>query len=414
MILILINICMEEKIQKSENQKLDNQDNQKKESIKTKSLAILVTILFIITTVLLISIAAITITKQNPFIKPLIGSKSNECLSYIQEKSIYKLPDGQQFATCDDAVKSLGDKYSEYFDEAEYRKFIDSVNNTYSGIGVAIEQKKTEADNTSIFVSKVFDNSAAKSAGLKPLDEILEVNKASTKNKTTSEVSSTIRGEEGSKVTLKIKSEGIEKELDITRRKIEIPVVESKQIGDLGVISISTFSEKLYEEFNSKTKSLQNNDSVKKIVIDLRDNGGGSLDSAINLIGAFTPKGTHAVTEILKNDKKIFNTPREPIFQNKKVIILINNNTASASEITTITLKEKINAVVVGEESYGKGVVQQLIPLSGNDVIKLTIAQWSSPNGFILSPENKIQPNIKLELKDPTFDDKTINKIKDL
>ncbi len=385
-----------------------NNSNSYKNS---KNLVILITTLFVLITVALLVIASFVISKTNIFSKPTLGTKADQCIFYIEKKSIYNLPKDQEYNNCNDAVKSLKDEYSVYFTKPEYDKFINSVNNTYSGVGIAIDQFNVDESKTNIIITKVFESTPAKAAGLKERDLILAVNDTSTDNKKTDEISKIIRGEENTTVKLKIKSGDNIYEKDITRRKVEIPTVELTITDDTAYISISSFTMNLYEEFNQKTKSIQTNPNIKKIVIDLRSNGGGSLESAVDLIGAFTPRNTHAVSEILKEgDKKLY-TKREPLFTNKKLIIVGDENTASASEISMISLKEKANAILIGKKTYGKGVVQQLIDLDNGDVIKLTIAEWTSPSGYKIN-KTGIIPDKELELIGPITDPKNIEILK--
>jgi carboxyl-terminal processing protease len=389
------------------------ESNQPNSYKKTRNIAVLITSIFIISIVLLLSLATFLITKTNILKKPVLGSRTDQCVDYIEKKSIYTLPKDKQFSTCNDAVKSLEDEYSVFFTKPDYEKFINSVNNTYSGVGIAIDQTKINDTKTLIGITKVFENTPAKAAGLKEKDLILEVNGVSTENKKTDEVSKSIRGEEGTSVKLKVKSGETETLKDIIRKKVEIPTVELTISGDTALISVSSFTMNLYDEFLNKTKPIQNNPNINKIVMDLRSNGGGSLESAVDLIGAFTPKNTHALSELLKDDQKKLYTKREPLFLGKKLIIIGDENTASASEITMISLKEKANAYLIGKKTYGKGVVQQLIDLDTGDVIKLTIAEWTSPSGYKINKQG-IKPDKELELIGPANDPKNIEIFKTL
>jgi carboxyl-terminal processing protease len=389
------------------------ESNQPNSYKKTRNIAVLITTIFIISIVLLLSLATFLITKTNILKKPVLGSRTDQCVDYIEKKSIYTLPKDKQFSTCNDAVKSLEDEYSVFFTKPDYEKFINSVNNTYSGVGIAIDQTKINDTKTLIGITKVFENTPAKAAGLKEKDLILEVNGVSTENKKTDEVSKSIRGEEGTSVKLKVKSGETETLKDIIRKKVEIPTVELTVAGDTALISVSSFTMNLYDEFLNKTKPIQNNPNINKIVMDLRSNGGGSLESAVDLIGAFTPKNTHALSELLKDDQKKLYTKREPLFLGKKLIIIGDENTASASEITMISLKEKVNAYLIGKKTYGKGVVQQLIDLDTGDVIKLTIAEWTSPSGYKINKQG-IKPDKELDLIGPANDPKNIEIFKTL
>jgi carboxyl-terminal processing protease len=358
-----------------------------KPKVKNINLGLIISLLILSTILLLGGLTVFLQTASSKFKSPLSNIiKSNtaqDCIRIIESKSINTIPEDKKGAkTCKEAVDSLGDEYSTFFTKSDYDKFINGINNTYSGIGVAIGELKLNETETVINITKVFEGTPAQANGLKLGDIIQSIDGVSTTNIKTDAASSKIRGEEGTVVKLKIKSGEIVEEKSITRKKVNIPTVETTKVDNVGLIGISSFSMNLYDEFRTKTSDFQKDPAINTIVLDLRNNPGGSLDSAIDIIGAFTPKGTHAVTEVLKNDKKKLYTNREPLFNNKKLIIFQNENSASASEIATITLKEKANAKIVGAKSFGKGVVQQLIDLPDGDVMKLTIAEWESPSGY--------------------------------
>lgn len=392
---------------------LNLEENSKPNKIKSKSinLGLIISIIILGLIFLLGGLVVFLQSSGNRFQSPLSklipSNKAQECIRIIENKSINIIPEDKKTAkTCKEAIDSLGDEYSTYFTKTDYDKFINGINNTYSGIGVAIGELKVSETETTINITKVFEGTPAQANGLKAGDIIQNIDGLSTTNLKTEAASSKIRGEEGSVVKLKIKSGESVEEKPITRKKVSIPTVETTKVDNVGLINISSFSMDLYNEFKVKTEQFQKDNSVNTIVLDLRNNPGGSLDSAIDLIGAFTPKGTHAVTEVLKNDKKKLYTNREPLFSNKKLVILQNENSASASEIATITLKEKANGIVIGARSYGKGVVQQLIDLPDGDVMKLTIAEWESPSGYRINkkgilPDKEYKTESKLS--DPAF-----------
>jgi carboxyl-terminal processing protease len=382
---------------------------------KNSNLAITITIIFLTLIFLLLGTASILILTQRfaPRSIKSILNRSNDCLEIINEKSINPLPKDKTPQNCKEAVDSLGDEYSTFFTKPEYDRFINSINNSYTGVGVAIEQIKIDETLTTIGITKVFDKTPAQANGIKEGDRILAVDGITTDNLKTDEVSKKIRGEEGTNVKLSIKQGELITEKDITRKKVEIPNIEVTKVDNIGVISIQSFSDNLYEELVNKTVDLRADETVNTIFLDLRSNGGGLLSSGVDLIGAFTPKNTVAVKEILKNDTKEQRTTRDPIFKDKKLIIIGDGGTASASEIAMITLKEKANALLIGKKTFGKGVVQELIPLDTGDSIKLTIAEWTSPNGYKINKIG-IVPDKETDLKGKASDPELINFIKTL
>jgi carboxyl-terminal processing protease len=379
------------------------------------NLGLIISVIIIIIVIALTGLTYSLIRNNTPVISQLFPSnQTQKCLTIINKQSINPLPQGDKKPTsCKEAVDSLGDEYSTFLNKEEYNKFLNGVNNTYSGIGVVIGELKINETESSIVINKVFDNTPAKEAGLKEQDQILSVDQVPTLNIKTDEVSKKIRGLEGSPVKLKIKSGETITEKSIIRKKVNIPNVEVTKVGNIGVIAISSFSMDLYSEFKTKTQTLRDDSNINTILLDLRNNPGGSLESAIDIIGAFTPKETHAVTEILKNEEKKLYTKREPLFKDKKIVLYGNENSASASEITMISLKDIAKAKIIGKKTYGKGVVQQLIDLDNGDVMKLTIAEWSSPTGYRINKKG-INPDREtstiLKYQDPELA-KIVNEI---
>lgn len=375
-----------------------NKTNNNKYRLNKSLSAIIVALAIII---LLSSFSFVFFAKNLGIRNKLFNNKiSNldECLAIINKESINQLPEKKEEPkTCKEAVEALDDEYSSFFTQSEYDKFINSVNNTYSGIGIAIDRvKDTTKDH--IAVTKVFDQTSAQEAGLKTGDIIKKINDEEIIAQSTEQVSSKIRGEEGTTVKLNIQSGEQNTDKTIKRVKVEIPNISVLKEDNIGIVSISSFSMNLYKEFKAKTQVLVDDKAIDTILIDLRDNSGGSLESAIDLISAFVPKNTHIVTEKLKEEDKKLYTRKDPIFENKKIVLVSNEMSASASEITLIALKEKANAKIIGKKSYGKGVVQQLLNLSSGEIIKLTIAEWISPNGTKINKQG-VSPDKDLDLQ---------------
>ncbi|MGL4758490.1 MAG: S41 family peptidase, partial [Patescibacteria group bacterium] len=239
-----------------------------------------------------------------------------------------------------------------------------------------------------------------------------DVDGMSTKNLEEKDVTSKIRGPEGTQVKLKIKSGESESTIEVTRAKIESQNITVSKSQDKLLIRINSYSQNLYEDFVKKTSSFKGNDEIKKIVIDLRDNGGGSLNSAVELLSVFVPKNTHVVSEKYNGepDDKLY-TKKEPFFPSEQIVILTNENTASASEITALSLRELRGAKIIGKETYGKGLVQQILPLSSGDHIKITIARWTSPSGIQIDKNNKIKPDKDIELTLPLTEKETLDAV---
>lgn len=275
-------------------------------------------------------------------------------------------------------AQATNDPYTEYFTAKEAKQFDEQLNNSFSGIGAELGQ---DADKNLIVIAPISGFPADK-AGVKAQDIITTINGKSTLGLSVDKAVTQIRGPKGTKVTLGIvrdKSQTLS--LSITRDTIQLPSVTTKILdGNIGYMHISTFSDdtaKLAQAEADKFKQA----NVKGIVLDLRDNPGGLLDAAVSVSSLWVPQGkliveekgtigdiTHAAT----GGNELGNIP---------TVVLINGGSASASEITAGALHDNNVATIIGEKSYGKGVVQQLINLNDGSELKVTVASWYRPNG---------------------------------
>ena len=290
-------------------------------------------------------------------------------------------------------LRSLNDPYSEILDENQSKIFEEDLSGSFGGVGMEIGIK-----NGVLTVIAPLEGTPAEKAGIKPGDRILKINGENTENMSLDEAVSKIRGKPGTKVTLTIfRDEWIEpKEFEITRTIINIPLVKSKLIlRDIGYIKINSFSLKTYPEFYSAYLKLKNR-GAKYWIIDLRNNPGGYLNTAIEMAELFLPRGKLILKEIKrdKSEEKIFsNGPG--ILSDLKMVILINKGSASASEIFAGALRDNLNVKLIGEKSYGKGSVQQVFRVDGK-MVKLTVAYWIIPSGQKIEG-NGLKPNIEVK-----------------
>lgn len=288
------------------------------------------------------------------------------------------------------------DDYSLYFDEDSATTFNSRLDGEYEGLGVEIIQLGDQ-----IIVYQVFDSSPAQKAGIKPGDIIIKIDDIEAKGKTSSEIANYIR--EDKKSTFKIEVERKEGnfEYTLTREKVIINSVSYKnfKINDknIGYIYIGMFSNTAFDQFKDALTILEK-EKIDSLIIDVRDNSGGHLTTAVNILSLFldSKKVIYQIEnqgEVTKyysvgNDNKKYN-----------IVILQNMNSASASELVSITLKEQLNATIIGETSYGKGTVQELIKLSDGTEYKMTTKKWLSPNGVWIN-EKGIEPDISISLDD--------------
>ncbi len=295
-------------------------------------------------------------------------------------------------------VSSFNDPYTMFFPPKEAKLFAEEVKGEFSGVGMEVTQK----DGLLTVISPL-KGSPAEKAGILPGDILVKINGTTTENMNVDEAISQIRGKEGTtvKVTVvrKDKSELID--ITITRATIAVPIVDTKVTGDVFIISLYSFSENSSKLF---TEALQKftDSHLKKLVIDLRNNPGGYLDAAVDIGSYFIPQGKIIVRENQGNDSP------ELVYRSHgtdmslpsglKTVVLMNSGSASASEILAGALSEHGVADIVGSQSFGKGSVQELIPLSDGSSVKITVAKWLTPNGVSIS-EKGITPKYTITEK---------------
>jgi carboxyl-terminal processing protease len=292
-------------------------------------------------------------------------------------------------------VASLGDPYSVFFPPQESEIFESSVRGDFEGVGMEIGIR----DNLLTIIAPLKGTPAEK-AGVKAGDKILKIDDVVTADMTIDEAVRLIRGERGTKVALSIFREG-EKEpfqIEIVRDVIEIPVLETEQKeGGVFVIKLYNFSARSTIAFRQALREMINSKS-SKLVIDLRGNAGGYFESAVDIASWFLPMGEVVARERFGDGREyLYRSKGYNIFNNLSLAILINQGSASASEILAGALREHGKATLVGEKTYGKGSVQELISINNGSSLKLTIARWLTPEGKSIS-ENGLDPDIEVKL----------------
>ena len=304
-------------------------------------------------------------------------------------------------------MAGLNDPYSVYYNANDYKALQDSTNGSYSGIGAMISQNKTTGLCT---IVKVFEGSPALEAGMKPGDIVYKVGDTLVAGESLDVlVSNYIKGKEGTQLQITVYRADSDTYVDmtLTRRKIEVPTVESRMLADnVGYVAVSEFDAITVEQFEKSIDELEKQ-GMKQLVIDLRSNPGGILDSAVAMVDYILPddmknfeKGngkTLIVYTADKNGDGDTYTASDSHEVDMPIAILVNENSASASEVFTGALKDYKKAVVVGTTSYGKGIVQNLIPLGDGSAIKITTAHYYTPSGFDLHGKG-IAPDVEVEL----------------
>ena len=292
-------------------------------------------------------------------------------------------------------VAGLGDEYSEYFSKEEWDEFQADALGNYVGIGIYMSVD--EAGN--VIVLEPIKGTPAESAGLKEGDIIVEVNGENMIGLDTAEVANKIKGEEGTTVKVKVyrNEEYIEKE--IMRKSIKIYHVEYEmKENNIGYIQLVTFDEGCSEEFANAINDL-NRKGAKKIIIDVRSNTGGLVKEALEIADIFCNKDqVLLVTENSKNEKEYVRDEQDSSVKFDEIVVLTNEYTASASEILAGILKENCEAVLVGVNTFGKGVIQTVIPLSDGSALKLTIEEYFTPKENKINKQG-IKPDHEIKLE---------------
>lgn len=289
-------------------------------------------------------------------------------------------------------VEAAGDPHTAYMDPDETKEFDKSLSGQIGGgIGAEIGLR-----NNKPTIIKPLENSPAQKAGIKAGEVIVKVNDETSSDWSVEKVVSKIRGEVGTSVKLTLLSGGQMREVSVGRQNIVSPAVESEIDGEIGILKVNRFGDdtvslarKYASEFVEK--------GVKKVILDLRNNPGGTVGAAQGLLGIWLDNQI-AMTERRGSEiVKTLRTTGTPILGNMKTVVLINGNSASASEITAGALREYGKATLVGQKSYGKGSVQIVLGLPGGSQMKVTEARWYTPKGKNID-KTGIEPDVKVDL----------------
>jgi len=278
----------------------------------------------------------------------------------------------------DAMLKSL-DPYTVYISEAQIEDFRFATTGEYGGIGASIKKR-----NNKTLISELYENSPAEKSGLIPGDEIKTIDEIEISNKTLEEIGSLLKGPAESIINLKIIRKNQPLEKLVKREKIQIPAVNfyKKINSNTGIIKLTSFTNTASVEFKKALSSLQE-DKIKNLIIDLRANGGGLLNEAVKIVNFFIPKGQEVVStkSRIKEMNRSYTTQALPIAQDLSLAVLVDEYSASASEIVAGSLQDLDKAIVIGNTSFGKGLVQQTKPVSFGGQIKLTVAKYYTPSG---------------------------------
>lgn len=317
---------------------------------------------------------------------------------YIEEVEKQTLVNG----VYDGIMASLGDNYADYYTKEEFESLMESTNGEYCGIGAYVSQNMKTGIIT---IVKPFMDGPAYKAGLLPGDIIYKVNGKEVTGKDLTEVVKDMKGIEGTKAELTIMREGEDKPLEfkIVRKMVESPTTEYEMLSNnIGYISVSSFEVVTAKQFRNAVDTLDKK-GAKGLIIDLRNNGGGVLDTATDMLDRVLPDKL-LVYEEDRFGKKKEHFGKDGLQYKKPIVILMNGESASASEVFAGALQDYGAASIVGTTSFGKGIVQSVIPLQDESAIKLTVAKYYTPkgrniHGIGLTPDVEVELNKDLKKK---------------
>ena len=309
-------------------------------------------------------------------------------------------------------LEGLGDPYSVYYTADEYKDMQISTSGKYYGIGAALGQ---DAKTKEVTISKVYEGTPAEEAGIRDGDQIVKVNDTVSTSEELSDLVQKIRGEEGTTVHLKIYRASTKKtfEVDVERKNVELPSITSKMLdGGIGYIQISEFQSETEEQFKSALADLKKQ-GMKSLIVDVRSNPGGLITAAANILDQILPEGTVVYTEDKYGKREDYTSDSKCL--KCPIAVLVNENSASASEIFAGAIKDYNYGTLIGTKTFGKGIVQTVFPLEDGDAVKITTAKYYTPKGNYIHGVG-IEPDINLTYKysgpeDEAYDMKYDNQV---
>ncbi len=343
-------------------------------------------------------------------------SKVEGLIDYIEEKFYIpvdedKLIEGMYYGVFD----ALDDRYSTYLNSSQYEQMQITTSGDYSGVGITLSITE---DGNFVYAAALTEDAPAWGSGIAVGDIIWKVDGVEYSGSELDICAAHVRGEAGTKVVLTVVRGDQIMDFTLTRARILAKTVSSKMLeGSIGYISISSFENPTYDDFVSALRKLEN-DGAKGLVIDLRNNGGGLVDSCVLVADELMNKGTVVYTEDQKGNRSYYTT--EDGRTALPYAVLINGYTASASEILAAGVQDNNEGVIVGTVSYGKGIIQEMRSLGDGSAVKITVQQYFSPKGSVIHKKG-ITPDYEVELTEACYDenwvlvdDRQLNKAVDL
>ncbi len=325
-------------------------------------------------------------------LKELVATYNDIVDNYYEDVDKEKLVD----AGIKGMVDYLDDPYASYYEGSASDTFNETLEGVYEGIGIEVKY-----ENEKVVVNKVFDDTPSSKAGIKENDILLKVNGESTEGKTLTDVVQLIQTSKDKTIKLTLLRDEKELEVKVTREKIDTPLVTGKVYEEnnkkVGYLKIDIFSANISKQFKKELTKLEK-EKINSLIIDVRDNPGGYLGQVTDILSLFMTKKQVIYQLQTKGEKeKFYGTSKKATYQ-YPVVVLINNDSASASEILASSFKETYGADVVGEKSYGKGTVQKTGDLENGDTFKYTVQKWLTPKGHSIDKEG-VEPTIEVKLE---------------
>ena len=318
---------------------------------------------------------------------------------YVNDTDDVKLIDG----AIDGMVKSLNDPHSNYLSPKMYKTLMEQTEGSFAGIGVVMGMDNEQK----IHIVGIMENSPGQKAGLQEGDEILAVDGVPVTQMAFDEVATHVRGQAGTDVVLTIMRDNANQDITITRDNIKLKTVGHKMLdNNIGYIQIVSFSEDTTNEFNEAYNDLKNQ-GMKALVLDLRNNPGGLLTTCVEIAKKLVPKGEIVSIVDKQGNKETYSSSLEA--PEYPLVVLINKNSASASEILSGAIQDTKAGTIIGNTSYGKGSVQTILPMFEDDAVKLTIAKYYTPSGRSIDGTG-ITPDIEINLDENATSDTQLDK----
>ena len=390
--------------------KKNKTNKNNKNSYSSKALLLI----FILALALGLLLGFIFFRSSKTFVNNDMNLTYNTLISeYIDKLDKEKMNEAAIKGMIDYINKEIKDEHTNYFSKKDTSDFTEVMTGNYYGTGAMIYKNKDDP----VTISKVFKNSPAEKAGLKEGDQYIKINGEDVTKKSSEELSKMIKGKDKKTYNLIVKRNGEEKEFNITTDIVDIPSVESKVLKEnknkIGYIYISVFAANTDEQFFEELQKL-NKENISKIIIDLRYDSGGDLETVVNIASNFLKKDD-IIVKIVDKDKT--NNRYSTRDNNKKydLAILVNEQSASGSEVLAAALHDNCNATLIGETTYGKGSVQRTKSLSSGAMFKYTVQKWETSKGEQINKKG-IKPDIELKLDKKYFktyeqdDDNQLNK----